>query len=158
MFFAATAVKTAVTAAKADATAVKTTDTAVNTVMTLNFQTYIMRVFTAVTVVFTAEAAENTDETAVTKTATTSVKFSSHRGNSTSKTPSLQSVSLKLAEILQTYSILKGMILCKISAPKSESEFFKFSLFFASFLARLFNFDVSSPKSSEKISKTIFSM
>ena len=29
---------------------------------------------------FTAVAAENTDETAVTKTAATSVKFSSHRG------------------------------------------------------------------------------
>ena len=44
------------------------------------------------------------------------------KGNSTSKTPSLQNVSLKLAEILQAYSILKVMILCKISAPKSESS------------------------------------
>ena len=83
-------------------------------------------------------------------------------GNSTSKTPSLQNVSLKLAEILQAYSILKVMIFCKISASKSESgalcEFFKFSQFFASFLACLFNFDVPSLKCSKKISKNIFSM
>ena len=82
------------------------------------------------------------------------------KGNSTSKTPSLQNVSSKLAEILQAYSILKVMILCKISAPKSESgalcEFFKFSLFFASFLAHLFNFDVPSPKCSKNYPKIYF--
>ena len=54
--------------------------------MTLNFQTYATTifvaeasVFAAVTAVFTAVATENNDETAVTKTAATSVTFSSHR-------------------------------------------------------------------------------
>ena len=39
----------------------------------------VASVFAALTAVFTAVAAENNDETAVTKTADTSVKFSSHR-------------------------------------------------------------------------------
>ena len=39
----------------------------------------VASVFAAVNAVFTAVAAENTDETAITNTAATSVKFSSHR-------------------------------------------------------------------------------
>ena len=43
--------------------------------------TAVASAFAAVTSIFTAVAAENTDETAVTKTASTSVKFSLHRSN-----------------------------------------------------------------------------
>ena len=56
---------------------------------------------------------------------------------------------------------LKDMKLCKFSATKSYSgalcEYFKFSLFFASFLTRLFIFGATSPKAQKKnIQKYIF--
>ena len=70
---------------------------------------------------------------------------------------SLQNEYSDLAENLQAYFIQKDVKFWEISALKIQSgalyEFFKFSIFFASFLYRLLNFDATSFKYSKKESK-----